>query len=131
MRGMFAIPDYMKVLLAVLGTLAVVISPVAAQLGGASSVTNELCTIANDIHSVVFVLALVLLILGGILYAAAHIMPPQQRGGIQGYAFGMIIGGIIGVIIVLIAPWLINQVIAGSGTSVVGTGCTNLGGIFL
>lgn len=125
MKGRYAIANYMKVLLMVIGTLSILIAPVIAQTAG-TSVTTELCNIEQDIHSIVFVLALVLLILGGILYAAAHVVPPSQRGSIQGYAFGMIMGGIIGVIIVLVAPFLINQVIAGSGQIALGT--TNLCG---
>jgi hypothetical protein len=82
---------------------------------GVSSIQSTLCNIYNDIKTVIFVLALALMVLGGALYGGAHIMPSSSRGSIQGYGFAMIMGGIIGLIIVLAAPFVINTVVGASG----------------
>ena len=83
---------------------------------GVSSIQSTLCNIYNDIKTVIFVLALALMVLGGALYGGAHIMPASSRGSIQGYGFAMIMGGIIGLIIVLAAPFIINTIVGASGS---------------
>ena len=90
---------------------------------GASGVASEISTICTEIKTVVFVLGLALMILGGALYAGAHVMPGTTKGQIQGYGMGMLIGGIIGVIIALLAPFVLKQIITFSGTGVAPPSC--------
>jgi len=75
------------------------------------AVVNEIKSICTSIKTVVFILGLALMILGGALYAGAHVMPGATKGQIQGYGMGMLVGGVIGVIIALIAPFVLNQII--------------------
>ncbi len=82
---------------------------VSAQVVNTSSLTNILCGVKDAVMTVVFVVGLLLLVVGGSMYALAHIMPAQQKGALQGYGMGMIIGGVAGIILTLIAPFLINQ----------------------
>ncbi len=94
-----------------------------ADLTGLSS---QLCAVVTDVRDIVGVFALVLFLIGGVLYAAAHFMPAagQIRGNLQGWAMGMIIGGVIGLILVIMAPYVVTT-IAGFGNSAVtiGTSC--------
>lgn len=82
---------------------------VSAQPVNTSNLTGILCGIKDAVMTVVFVVGLLLLVVGGSMYALAHIMPAQQKGALQGYGMGMIIGGVAGIILTLIAPFLINQ----------------------
>ncbi|MDE1833153.1 MAG: hypothetical protein KGH58_01920 [Candidatus Micrarchaeota archaeon] len=91
--------------------------------GSAQGIANEIKTICNEIKTVVFVLGLALMILGGALYAGAHVMPGTTKGQIQGYGMGMLVGGIIGVIIALIAPFVLNQIITFSNSGVGKVSC--------
>ncbi len=84
---------------------------------GVSTVEGTLCSIYFAIHSLVFVIALVLIVLGGILYAGAHMVPGETRGKLQGYSWTMIIGGIVGIVIVLLAPYLVGLFANSSGTT--------------
>lgn len=75
-------------------------------------ITSTLCGVINNVRTVVGVIALVLFILGGVLYAVAHMLPAagNLRGNLQGWSLGMIVGGIVGLIIVIIAPSIIGDI---------------------
>ena len=86
-----------------------------------SLLTSELCGIVYSIQSVVGVLALALFLIGGVMYAIAHFLPPSvdYRKNLIGWATAMITGGVIGLIVVIIAPMLVNM-FAGASASVGG-----------
>jgi hypothetical protein len=89
----------------------------AAQNSIVSTVTSQICIIYTVVHTAIFILGLALMIGGAALYAASHIMPGQSKSTLQGYGMGMILGGVIGVIIAEIAPFLLG-LIMGSSASV-------------
>jgi hypothetical protein len=78
-----------------------------------NAISSALCSIYNIVHTVIFIIGLVLIILGGAMYAGAHVLPGNLKGSLQGYGMGMIVGGIAGVIIALSAPYIMS-VIAGN-----------------
>ena len=89
-----------------------------------------LCTVYNQVSTIIFVLAITLIVVGGAIYAGAHLLPAQTRGQFQGYAMGMVVGGVIGVIIVIAAPFIIGELegINNAANSNSGsTGATNTG----
>jgi len=98
--------------------------PTGAQL---TAIQQEIGNICNAIESIVFILGLALMLLGGALYAGSHVMPGQTRGQIQGYGMSMLIGGLVGVIIALVAPWVLNEVIILSNTGSVSVSCSSAG----
>ncbi|MCL5433526.1 MAG: hypothetical protein M1538_00925 [Candidatus Marsarchaeota archaeon] len=73
-------------------------------------VTSAICSVYTIVNSILFILALTIMLIGGTLYAGAHVMPAQSRGIVQGYAMGMIIGGVVAVIIAMVAPWVLSIV---------------------
>ena len=81
--------------------------------------------ITNIIYSAIFIVGLMLMILGGTLYAGAHVMPGQTRGILQGYGMGMIMGGIVGVIVAMLAPYIFN-LITGNTINAYTTTCQNI-----
>ena len=88
------------------------------------AVTFPLCGIYGIVHNVVFLLGIVLIILGGALYAGANVMPGQSKGAMQGYGMGFVMGGIIGVIIAMLAPFIISLVSSGqAGGFTISTVC--------
>lgn len=89
---------------------------------------NAICAIYSvytTVQTVIFILAIMLMLLGATLYAGSHLMPGQSRGTMQGYGMGMLMGGIAGVIITMLAPFVLQSVagsqftnaITGSGSS--------------
>ncbi len=90
-----------------------------------AAISSSLCTIVSTVQAVVGVIALVMFILGGALYAIAHMMPAagNLKGNMQGWALGMIVGGVAGIIIVIAAPGIINLITASAGSGFTGGTC--------
>ena len=110
------------VLLAV-ATIGLLGTLITAQGGGgtATGASNVLCAVFNSVRNIIFLLGLTLMILGAALYAGANIMPSAQRGGFQGYGMAMIIGGVVGLVIAIAAPFVLNLLVsAGGSNSVLG-----------
>jgi len=87
-----------------------------------NTISSALCSIYNIVHTVIFIIGLVLIILGGAMYAGAHVLPGNLKGSLQGYGMGMIVGGIAGVIIALSAPYIMNTI---AGNNTVGSSCSS------
>lgn len=85
-----------------------------------TTITSQLCGIVNGVRTVIGVIALVMFLVGGVLYAVGHFMPAagQIKASMQGWSMGMILGGVIGVILVILAPFIISTILNfGSGLS--------------
>jgi len=95
---------------------------VSAQSSITTTISSVICPIYVAVNTGIFILGLTLMILGGALYAAAHIMPAASKGSIQGYGMGMIIGGVIGVIIAELAPYILG-LLTGASSSVIKSYC--------
>ena len=108
-----------SVLLALgLVTFGATVNNGAGTTGVASTtIVNVICQVFNTIKSIIFILGLTLMILGGALYAGANLMPSQTRGSFQGYGMAMIIGGVIGVAIAVAAPFILNIIISTNPTA--------------
>jgi len=76
----------------------------------ASLLSSVFQSIVTIVQTIIGVFAIALFMIGGILYAAAHFMPAagQIRANMQGWAMGMILGAIVGLILVIIAPYLVS-----------------------
>jgi hypothetical protein len=96
--------------------LANLIAPLYAQT--LTTLTSQLCNIIVGVRTVIGVIALVMFLLGGILYAVGHFMPAagNVKASMQGWAMGMILGGVIGVILVLVAPFLVGILLSFSSS---------------
>lgn len=92
---------------------------------------NALCSVIATVSFVLTILALMLFILGGTLYAFAHFLPATGnfRGNMQGWGMGMLMGGIISLILYILAPYIISTVVGINPNTVPpGTGGPSVGG---
>ena len=91
---------------------------------GITAISSVFCALVSTVRSIIALFAVVLFLIGGILYAIAHFLPTtgQLKGSLQGWALGMILGGIIGVILVIIAQPIVNM-IAGFGNGIASVSC--------
>jgi hypothetical protein len=119
---------YARILILVTVFSSYMLSLAASQTGGGNTanLTNALCNVAKNVFSVIFVLGLMLMIIGAAMYASAHILPGQTKGSLQGYGMGMIIGGVVGVILALLANPILSVVIGASGEGLTNAGCPSL-----
>ncbi|MEM0201660.1 MAG: hypothetical protein QXR73_00585 [Candidatus Micrarchaeaceae archaeon] len=83
-----------------------------------TTISSVICPIYVAVNTGIFILGLALMILGAALYAAAHIMPGSSKGSIQGYGMSMIIGGVIGVIIAELAPYILGLLTSTSSATI-------------
>ena len=104
---------------AVLALLSLMAAPVLGAGTPAANVPggNVICsiiTIYTTVSTAIFIIGLMLMILGGALYAGSHLMPGQSKGAMQGYGLGMVLGGVIGVIIAVLAPFILGVLTGGT-----------------
>lgn len=112
----------MKVMLYLLTATSVFSTAFGQSLLSSLSVT--LCGIVAGIQLFIGILAIALFLIGGVLYAVAHFIPTSVdfRKSMQTWATAMIIGGIIGLIVVIIAQPLVTLI--GGFSSAAGGGFT-------
>ena len=90
--------------LALFAQLAVAATP--QEMG--TKFNQQMVMLVDALRSVVPVIALGLFVLAGVVYAIGQVFDIQTRQKAQGWAMAMIVGGIIGVLIVVLAPWLVE-----------------------
>lgn len=120
----------LKLLFATLALTSVLSTSALAQTSTSSGANSVICSIVNVYNTVItaiFVIGIMLMILGGALYAGSHLMPGSTKGTMQGYGMGMVLGGVIGIIIAVLAPFILN-VITGNTASAYVTGASNFSG---
>ena len=79
-----------------------------------NAIVNALCSIYDEVHSIVFLLSILLVIFGAAIYAFGHVMPGAHKGQFQGYGMGIVIGGIVGTIIAVIVPYILKIIAGGA-----------------
>ena len=79
-----------------------------------SPLTSALCSVIGTIATVIGVIAIFMFVLGGILYSFAHFLPAagNLKGSMQGWGMGMLMGGIVMLILYLLAPFIVGKIIA-------------------
>ena len=82
-----------------------------------SNVSSQLTQIIDLLRSVTPLLALGLFVLAGLVYAIGQVFDAPTRQKAQNWAMAIIIGTIIGVLIVVVAPFLVNWLVAFSPSS--------------
>jgi hypothetical protein len=75
-----------------------------------STISVTLCGLVNGVRAIVGALAIALFLLGGALYSIANMLPTslEYRKNLIGWAQAMIIGGLIGFIVVILAQPIVS-----------------------
>ena len=94
--------------------VASLLAPLAYAQNAVSNVQDILCSVINTVSDILSILALMMFILGGTLYAFAHVLPATGniRANLQGWGLGMLMGGIISLILYIIAPYIVNSLLS-------------------
>lgn len=92
-----------------------------------AAISSTLCGFITGVQTIIGVLALALFLIGGVLYAIAHFLPTSldYRKNLIGWSTAMIVGGIIGLIVVIIAYPLVTT-FTHLGTAINGTAVSNI-----
>jgi hypothetical protein len=91
--------------------------------GTAGAIQSELCSLVHAVQSIIGIIALVLFLLGGLLYAISHFLPTnlEFKKSMTTWSTAMIVGGVIGLVLVLIAQPLISLIIGFGQTAGAGS----------
>ena len=83
-------------------------SVVAAETTVGSSIAQRLCDIKTLIVQVIPTIALIMFLLAGLAYAAGQAFGAETKAKAQGWAMSLLVGGIVGIIIAVLAPTLVD-----------------------
>ena len=74
----------------------------------AINVSAALCTFKVLVLGVLPALSLVLFLFAGLAYAAGQFFGAETKAKAQGWAMALLVGGIIGIFLAVLAPILVN-----------------------
>jgi hypothetical protein len=80
----------------------------------ASAFGQAVCGIYGTLSAVLLIFALMLMLLGAVIYAGSSLLPAQTRGMAQSYAFGFVFVGVISAVISSLSIYALS--IAGNTT---------------
>jgi len=82
-------------------------------------ITAALCSVRMIVVQVLPTLALVLFFLAGLAYAAGQVFGAETKARAQNWAMSLIVGGIVGIMLAVMAPIMVGAFVpALSGASV-------------
>ncbi|MGC9132767.1 MAG: hypothetical protein ACP5HJ_04015 [Candidatus Micrarchaeia archaeon] len=73
-----------------------------------SELSSALCNAVGIIKASVTIIAVAMFVVGGLLYAIGNLLTGGMKQSAHGWAQSLIIGGIVGIILVLLAQPLVN-----------------------
>jgi len=82
----------------------------------ASNINTSLLDLVQLIKDIVPIVVLALFILAGLVYALGQVFDAATRQKAQNWAMAMIVGGVVGILIVIIAPFLVDFLVGMSGS---------------
>jgi uncharacterized protein YacL len=91
-------------LLSSLSTLAFAVTPTSM----ATDIANALCGFQTLVYGILPTLALIMFLFAGLAYAVGQVFGAEMRAKAQGWAMSLLVGGIVGIFIAVLAPILVT-----------------------
>ena len=88
-----------------------------------SGISKQLCQLKQLILGIIPTIALIMFLLAGLVYAAGQTFGAEMKAKAQGWAMSLLVGGIVGIIIAVIAPLLVDTFVGMSGGSMGAAAC--------
>ena len=82
----------------------------------ASTIAAALCDFQVLVYTILPTLALIMFLFAGLAYAAGQVFGAEMRAKAQGWSMSLLVGGIIGIFIAVLAPILVQIFVNMSGT---------------
>jgi hypothetical protein len=95
-------------LLLAMGVAAATVTSIATALAA------QICTIKYLIYGLLPTVALVMFLLGGLAYAAGQAFGAETKARAQNWAMALLVGGVIGIVLVILAPALLSVFVTGT-----------------
>lgn len=90
----------------------------AADSGGFVNLSTALSSLCNGIKTVIPIISFLLIIAAGAVYAGGQVLGAETRARASVWATAMLVGAFIGLIIILVAPVVINAMLPSYTTGV-------------
>ncbi len=74
----------------------------------AANIAAALCGFQTLVYTILPTLALIMFLFAGLAYAAGQVFGAEMRAKAQGWAMSLLVGGIIGIFIAVLAPILVD-----------------------
>lgn len=87
-----------------------------------TGISNALMSLCNIAKTMLGVGVMLMIILAGMIYALGQILGAETRARATVWATAMLTGAVIGVIIYILTPLIVNALLSGSG-GVTGVSC--------
>jgi hypothetical protein len=112
---------YLTALLSLVLSMGLISASTSAM---ASNIAASLCGFKILVMGILPTLALILFLFAGLAYAAGQAFGAETKAKAQGWAMSLLIGGIIGIVLAVLAPLLVSIFIGMStGTGFVAAAC--------
>jgi len=82
----------------------------------ASSIRTSLCDFQVLVYTILPTLALIMFLFAGLVYAAGQVFGAEMRAKAQGWSMSLLVGGIVGIFIAVLAPILVQIFVKMSNT---------------
>jgi hypothetical protein len=115
MRKINAIGKYFIVAVLILNLMPLV---TAGATGNIKSALYSLCVLSQTFLGAA---SMVLIVLAGTIYAIGQVLGAETRARASVWATAMLTGAVIGILIYLITPMVLNALVAGTGVAVAET----------
>lgn len=81
---------------------------VAAATSVAVGITSSLCQIRDMLTTIIPTVALIMLLMAGLVYAAGQAFGAEMKAKAQGWAMSLLVGAIIGLLLAVLAPTFLS-----------------------
>ena len=92
--------------------------------GSPTTIAAGICQLYDTVNVVLGAVIFVLIVLAAVVYAAGQVMGAETRARASVWATSMIVGAVIGIIIYVLVPPILNSMLQGTSVS---AECTNTG----
>ena len=83
----------------------------------ASGIASSLCDLKGLIIGIIPTIALIMFLLAGLAYAAGQTFGAEMKAKAQGWAMSLLVGGMVGIVIAVVAPLLVDVFVGMSSGS--------------
>ena len=89
----------------------------------AGNIAKALCSFQTLVYTILPSLALIMFLFAGLAYATGQVFGSEMRAKAQGWAMSLLVGGIIGIFLAVLAPILVKIFINMAPGAGFGAGC--------
>jgi len=106
-----------KIFYAAFAAMALSSFAFAVGSGGLSGVTDAVVQMCADLKAMLPVVSMLMVIAAGVIYAAGQLMGAETRARATTWATAMLLGAVIGILIVVVAPTVLQKMYPSISTS--------------